>query len=171
MRNREFNKYVKDTFVFDRNKELKIYKALCREKISKRSVKILKKDDKYFFRYKDWEKYIVDRYKNYGFDELNEFEKMLNLLINRVKPLNEFNKLVVAAYLSSSMASIVGAYEGFSNPFSMIGGSMLLIPMLVVIFIKLYDIINSDNSYIMMYEDIKNIVVKLKEEKVGDCKA
>lgn len=108
----------KQKYDFDIELEEMIYRYLCCKHIKKRILK--KMDNKYKFEsYKQWKKYIHNKYARYSLDELVEFSKYLNLKIRNIKPFHQYWNLILPIVITISFSHLfefhIKTYAEFSD--------------------------------------------------------
>lgn len=163
MKKKKLNKYMIDTFEFNIKEEKLIYKYLCKEDLTKRQKRKLTEDIK-FERFKDWEDYIINKYKKYDAKSLNEFKKMLNILFHNSNEFTAYNKNVCTAYISSAMTILLrDCIDGLQENMGIISNILLMLffpSILVYLLFKSFKEYKSD-YLIMLYKDIINILDEL----------
>ncbi len=67
----------KKEYDFEFEKEIIIYRGVCGEKLKWRERRKLEEDKSSFYTYRQWKRYILEKYRRYDRSELEEFERYL----------------------------------------------------------------------------------------------
>lgn len=155
---------VKVNFLFDKERELNIYRFLCKKKVKKKKIKEI--SDCLFERYNDWKNYITNKYQNYESQQLIEFSKFLNLQIRESKSFSPiiimYFSPVVAFYISLLGDKLLNVNYTKQNIFPICIGIMGCLIFIVVVAYNMYSEENMKNGF---YEDYKEIIDELIERK------
>lgn len=78
MKKNKLSEYVgKKEYDFEFEKEMIIYKGVCGGKLNWRKKRKLEKDKRDFYTYRQWRKYILEKYGKYDRSKLEEFARYL----------------------------------------------------------------------------------------------
>lgn len=97
--NRKLDLIGKREYDFDPQLEIIIYKYVCHMHITKKEKNKLDKKVQFDF-YRDWEKYILDKYKNYKKETLVEFSRYLNQRKRNNLPIREYWNLIIPVIMA-----------------------------------------------------------------------
>ena len=147
-------------FQFDEDEELNIYKLLCREKISKRKLIKLDKLNCKFYTYKDWKKYVINKYQNYPKDCLVEFIRFLNFKEKTLIKDLPIIKIFMSA-LTGAACVYIFEYQSTKDFFTNIISALLILWSIAWI-IDFYN--KSDKVESCFYQDYKEIIHELIEK-------
>lgn len=167
MGKKEFRKYMEDTFFFDMEKEKAVYQFLNKRKLTGKQKKLLTQDVK-FKDYKTWQMYIMERYEMHGVDSLNEFRRMLRLLLRDSKKLESFSDSVctgsVSTFLSVLISCVIINSLPFENIITVTTALLILYCCFLVVLIIMYKEYFKDN-FVCFYQDIDEIIVEVIAKK------
>ena len=164
-----------DNFLFDEERELDIYRYLCKEKLKKKREK--KISDCLFKRYNDWKNYITNKYKNYEAQQLTEFSRFLNQQLRRSKILNPIIIMYFSPVISYYITYLISCFgdgtvkeqtDSISfqiSPLVDIVLNMCAVAFIVFVAYKIYSQESMKNEF---YEDYKEIIDEIIEKKNGD---
>lgn len=102
---RKLNKLGKMEYDFDLQLELVIYKYVCYMHLTRKEKKKLDKKNQFNF-YREWKKYIIDKYKDYKQESLTEFSRYLNQRKRNNQPIREYWYLVIPVVLTLALSAI-----------------------------------------------------------------
>lgn len=163
---KKLKKYIFDTFQFELYKEELIHRYLCKEKLSKKQMKQLDKNVR-FERYKEWKTYIAERYNVCDKDSLIEFDKILNLLLQDSKTIDDYSRFIWTAYISTILTVFMTMFTDMSK----IGNISLIIGMIILPFgvgfviCKIYNEYASGGKTILFLNDVKEIIQEMIENR------
>lgn len=162
MNKKEFFKYLEEVFLFNRSREYAIYLYLCKKQVGRRQRKLIAEDVK-FVSYKEWKKYIVQKYNRYTKDGLVEFRCMLNLLLRDSNKANNYIQEICVAYFSAAIAILLteAVDSNKEGSVSWLIFMIILIPFIVHIIIKLYNVFILGSDEIHFYTDVKAIIEEM----------
>lgn len=126
----------KDYFDFDILDEQNKYDYLCFKDAKKAKKKKL--DKKFWFAYyREWEKYIREKYQSYDNDKLNEFGRYLNQLIRSREPKKDYMYLLIPVLLAEIVRIMLdyGTQFDFQTSDWSITPWLIALRILIIIFI------------------------------------
>lgn len=151
-----------NSFGFDVELEVKIYKHLCYKKNERL-------DDKYKFKsYKQWKDYITNKYSVSSIEQLQEFDRWLNQKIRLREPDHEYRNTCITVLITwfftklldelSKKVGVINNIKGVMGIFMM--GVLCLIIFCVVLFVTNYlcGYLFENNETIALYTDYKEII-------------
>lgn len=100
---RKLDQIGKKEYDFDPQLELIIYKYVCYIRITRKEKKKLDKKIQFDY-YREWEKYILDKYKDCKRDTLIEFSRYLNQRKRNNQPIREYWYLVIPVMLTLALS-------------------------------------------------------------------
>lgn len=153
---------------FNIQKELIIYKYLCKTKYYKKKFKKLQSDLK-FDTYCEWENYVKEKHKDLSDEKLLEFSKFLNLQKRNERPVFEMMSWLMPAVFSVYINICVDiAYKDnnslFSHIFIIIISYIFFILIAREIIKPLLDECSRDNFFDDYKEIIDNLIKERKEK-------
>lgn len=157
---------VKNTFQFDEELELTIYRYVCNKMITYGKWKKIRNRYSNIQSYTEWKKYIVGRYDKYKKESLIEFQRYLNYKINTKKSANSFATTVWCTVMLSTIVSMAFNFLiSETDWFEILFKSIMIVIFLPLILKSTYKIVAEDNCACNMYEDYKEIIDELIANK------
>lgn len=157
---------VKNTFQFDEELELAVYRYVCNEKLTYRSWKKIRNKYSNIQSYTEWKKYIVERYDKYTIEQLTEFQRYLNYMINIKKSANNFGTTVWCTAILSAMVSVAFNFLiSETDWFEILYKSIIIVILLPRLLKSTYKLVAADDCVCNMYEDYKEIIDELISNK------
>lgn len=155
-------------FNLDINKEIAIYTYLCKEKLSHKQNKLLSSNTK-FESYHSWKKYIKSKFRVYSKPSLIELSRYLNLSLRNGNKLNTFTQGFWMAFISSFLTLFINESINHLhpnlNPLILFIAILLFVPALVFVLISIYKEYNSEEQRVSFYQDVKEIIDEMIEER------
>ncbi len=177
-REKENEKYIKETFNFEYDKEILIYNYLCKRRLSKKELKKYKKyfktKEQLIKTYKDWEKSITDKYRCYNSDSLNEFIRFLRYITSSSDVFNKvFYSFMIpleVAFVSAYLANTMVVFDK-SNLLIMLIEALLLVLLFIVFFtwvtFKTFNMSNRSKFKEDFYNDYIEVINKIIKDKAS----
>lgn len=174
---RDFNKIGKNCYGFDFVSERNIYCYLCCYHIKRRELRKLQ-DNLKFDTYRQWKRYVNNKYFNLSKEQLVEFSRYLNCEIRNISSFRKYWDIITPILLSILFAKICEAIISIYSEF--LGTQieiMLLITLLleVLIIMILTPIIikmmypffdsNIDENFYTDYKEIIDEIIVSKTSK------
>lgn len=157
---------VKNTFQFDEELELTIYRYVCNKMITYGKWKKIRNKYSNIQSYTEWKKYIVGRYDKYKKESLIEFQRYLNYMINIKKSANSFGTTVWCTSMLSAMVSVAfNSLISETDWFEILYKSIIIVILLPHLLKSIYRLVAADDCVCNMYEDYKEIIDELIANK------
>lgn len=164
---RSLNAIGKSQYNFDFQLEKTIYYYLC----CKHTKKIKKLDNKLRFNsYKQWEKYIKDKYSGCDRETLIEFSRYLNQRIRDNESGNKYWELIIPVFMTSLITEFIKVFfstetDWSKTPFLVrIFAIVLIIVVYIPIIRELISPIFENSTDGCMLQDYKEIIDNMIEK-------
>lgn len=166
MKNR--NNILLTHFNFDKEKEIAIYTYLCKGKLSHKQNRLLSSNTK-FESYRSWKKHIISKFRVYTKPSLIELSRYLNLSLRNANKLNIFTQgfwmAFISSFLTLSINEAIKHLHPNLNPFVLFFAILLSVPALAFVLISIYNEYNSEEQRVCFYQDVKEIIDEMIEER------
>ena len=166
-------KIGKDSYAFDKKRELYIYKSLCGIKLNRREWKRYKQDKKVPHNYHEWQKMIRDKYEVYTIEQLEEFIKYLEVRKRDKSRYGEVSNIISTALASSIISTAITfcynqnlRIDKNENFVAFFASLMLFILVFSTLSVwSAHCLISPGKLEKEMYKDYQDIVKQILEEK------